>query len=789
VAGSYENEGGGGARMLVEAIQEIAKSASRHNRVELDVQRASGAFDLTFFDGMNNVYHDIQNVVVRVQGVGEAAGGGKRTALLINCHYDTVTDSPGASDDGAGCAVALETLRALAATPQPLHHPVLVLFNGAEENIMQGSHAFVAHHPWARSVRAFVNIEACGAGGREVLFQAGPHDPWIVEVYAATVPHPFASSVAQEMFESGLIPADTDFRIFRDFGNLSGVDLAWSSNGYVYHTALDDASAVSAAVLQRAGDNVLALVRGLVRADDEFCPARARARDRQPVYFDVLGVFVVSARAPLALSVAALTIALLVLKIHVNATLAARDLFVSRAEWWRAVGRAGARGAGGAAAGAAAGAALGAAPLLAGAPLAYYARPALLAPLCALPALGAAWAAELARGGRAGAGRLVRGWWAARARHDAAAAGAGLLLAAGAAAGARSAFLPLLWALPAAAADLAASGAGAGPRARALCWCAAAALPALQSCYLAAGSLATLVPIAGRAGSPPLPADVLIGLVTAVLALTVANWLLPFVLVVKHSRKIAWCMMAAGVAAAALATTMDPYTERRPQRLLVLDTLRTLHVPGREPVVQRYYWAPELDANTRRTLHARVSMADAAGAAWEERPTAEECAEWAYCGAPYYLPVLALVPRGHALPAAPRAPRAALLVRAAGARLRVAARGAAHAVAVVAPPAGARLRRGDGSRPLRAAPWGARDTYFFALHSARGEPLELELLIDGAPDFTGTQVSANAGVRFGCRWRRTRWRRRGRSASRGCRPARRPGSASPAGRSTYTSTG
>ena len=58
---------------------------------------------------------------------------------LNNCYYLCIicVKKIGGSDDAAGCAVMLETLRIITQSPKILKHSVIFLFNGAEENLLQ----------------------------------------------------------------------------------------------------------------------------------------------------------------------------------------------------------------------------------------------------------------------------------------------------------------------------------------------------------------------------------------------------------------------------------------------------------------------------------------------------------------------------------------------------------------------------------------------------------------------------------------------------------------------------
>lgn len=282
-AGSYENEvlAVEFIRRQLTKIQKATKSA--HNLV-IDVQKPRGSFNLPFVDGLTQNYRDITNIVVKL----EPSIHRSKDALLVNCHFDSVPQSPGASDDAVSCAIMLEVLEVITQSDTALKNTILFLFNGAEENLLPASHGFITQHKWAQEARAFINLEACGAGGRELVFQSGPGHSWLIEAYAKAAPHPFASVIGQEIFQSGVIPGDTDFRIFRDHGKIPGLDIAYVKNGYIYHTKYDTEDRIPSGSIQRAGDNVLAVVKHL--GDSEILAHTEDSNKGSIVFFDLLGL-------------------------------------------------------------------------------------------------------------------------------------------------------------------------------------------------------------------------------------------------------------------------------------------------------------------------------------------------------------------------------------------------------------------------------------------------------------------------------------------------------------------
>ncbi|CAG0915360.1 unnamed protein product [Notodromas monacha] len=228
-------------------------------KVEMSHQVASGSFSLLFLDNYTNVYENIQNIAVRIDpGVDN-----DDDALLVNCHFDSPVGSPGASDDAVNCATMLEVLR--------------------------GAHAFITQHPWRKQAKILINLEAAGSGGREILFQAGPRASWLVEIYKQATSFPVSSGFWQDIFDTGAIPSDTDFRIFRDYGGMSGLDIAFVKNGYVYHTEYDEEKRIPAETVQRIGENLHKLILALGSADWPRDNA-----DSLRVHFDFAGLYLLT---------------------------------------------------------------------------------------------------------------------------------------------------------------------------------------------------------------------------------------------------------------------------------------------------------------------------------------------------------------------------------------------------------------------------------------------------------------------------------------------------------------
>ncbi|EDV35715.1 uncharacterized protein Dana_GF12336 [Drosophila ananassae] len=285
VVGSFNNENKTVQYLLNELALIKEQVLDDYFDIEIDHQQVSGSY---IHWTMVNMYQGVQNLVIKLSPKNCTSD----TYLLVNSHFDSKPTSPSAGDAGQMVSIILEVLRVMSTTKQSFQHPIIFLLNGAEENPLQASHGFITQHKWAKNCKVFLNLEGCAGGGRELLFQTGPNHPWLVEAYKQNALHPFATTVGEEIFQTGSLPSDTDFGILVKYGNLVGLDMAQNINGFTYHTKYDGYEIIPADSVQSMGDNVLSLVRALSNAT-ELRDTAAYASGRS-VFFDILGLYMVS---------------------------------------------------------------------------------------------------------------------------------------------------------------------------------------------------------------------------------------------------------------------------------------------------------------------------------------------------------------------------------------------------------------------------------------------------------------------------------------------------------------
>lgn len=218
----------------------------------------------------------VENIAARLDG----AEAGSLVALTA--HYDSVGAGPGAADDGIGVATVLEIARLLKAGRPQLRHGVLLLITDGEETGLLGARVFVDEHPWAREVRAAVNLEARGNSGPSFMFETGRHNAWAMEAYQRRVTRPITNSIYYTAYK--LLPNDTDFTVFKAAG-WEGYNFALTGNVQHYHTPLDQLANLSRDSLQHHGDNALSTLLSL--AESPTLPPVGEAGAEEAVYVDL----------------------------------------------------------------------------------------------------------------------------------------------------------------------------------------------------------------------------------------------------------------------------------------------------------------------------------------------------------------------------------------------------------------------------------------------------------------------------------------------------------------------
>ncbi|KAJ0256056.1 Zn-dependent exopeptidases superfamily protein [Hirschfeldia incana] len=285
------------ARYIKSQLEMVKQRAGPNLRVEVEEMQVDGSFSMMFLGHSISLgYRNHTNILMRISSMHSLDTD---ASVLMNAHYDSPVNSPGAGDCGSCVASLLEVARLVVDSGWAPPQPIIFLFNGAEELFMLGSHGFMTQHKLKDTIGAFVNVEASGTGGVDLVCQSGPGS-WPSNVYSQAATHPMAQSSAQDVFP--VIPGDTDYRMFsEDYGDIPGLDIIFLRGGYYYHTSFDTVDRILPGSMQARGENLISVLKAFTSSSKLKVASERKSLDmdanrdmvERAVFFDYLTLFMV----------------------------------------------------------------------------------------------------------------------------------------------------------------------------------------------------------------------------------------------------------------------------------------------------------------------------------------------------------------------------------------------------------------------------------------------------------------------------------------------------------------
>jgi len=235
----------------------------------------------------------VNNIVARIDGEDPSM------TIMIVAHYDSVPESPGAADNGAGVAAIIETARILT-QDKNLKNDIIILLTDGEEIGLLGAKGFVERHPWSAEVDLVLNFEARGSSGPSIIFETNDGNSALIsEFIKGAPPNLLAHSFIHELYNQ--LPHGTDLTIFKNAG-MQGINFGFFADSSTYHTLADNIENISLVSLQQHGDNMFYLVNHF--GNSEFI---LRNEDNK-IFFNVFGKKLITYSEKLVMPIMGITV-------------------------------------------------------------------------------------------------------------------------------------------------------------------------------------------------------------------------------------------------------------------------------------------------------------------------------------------------------------------------------------------------------------------------------------------------------------------------------------------------